>query len=325
MTDLLLDVGSTNVKWAAGGDQFTAPFPPPIRSDFPFFEVSAKEIFGLVARVMERTAPSRVFLSVQMHGYVLLKGGIEQTEYISWRDTRGGNEKPRFAISDEYGVSVKPNLPRLSVQTQTCAFDEFCTLGSYLVYKLTGVNRSHVTDVAPSGFYNVRKGEADGCGFRLPLVSASVERAGFFGKSEIFTPVGDMQAAVLGAARGFDGYVLNLGTAGQLCCVEEGFVAGDFESRPYFGGRTLCTVTGLPAGAVVSREGDAAEELLVREYAAAMKRLPRRSKISVTGGVVKYRRPLLERVLKRLNTEYVFHEGCDALEGLEILAKGEII
>lgn len=80
-----------------------------------------------------------------MHGYVLLKEGREATGYISWRDERGKDLPPDFALTEEYGVRIKPNLPRLSLQAQSVAADEFCTLGSYLVYRLTGKNTTHVT------------------------------------------------------------------------------------------------------------------------------------------------------------------------------------
>lgn len=322
--DVYIDIGSTNVKWRRGGECVkTTPFPAPLKSEYPYFEANADEIVLLVERLIR--GADRVFISVQMHGYVLLKDGSAVTNYISWRDERGGNCTPAFTLTKEYGVDIKPNLSRLSLQTQTAEYDEFCTLGSYLVYRLTGKNVTHITDAAPSGFYNVCQREEEKVEFRLPKARYEVNVAGRYGLTEIYTPVGDQQAAILGAVGNeFDGYILNLGTAAQLCCIADGFVSGEYESRPYFGGKTLCTVTRLVGGGVIAKYTDEEiEERLVREYGEAMKKLPERKKVLATGGVVKYRKELLRRVLERLGVEYAFNEECDALVGLESIAKGE--
>lgn len=323
--DVYIDIGSTNIKWkdTKDGKVRTTPFPAPIKSGEGRFEVPAEEILERVRSLV--CGAARAFVSVQMHGYVLMKRGQAVTDYVSWRDERGKDLSPAFALTKEYGVDIKPNLPRLSLQAQTTEFDEFCTLGSYLAYRLTGNNSTHITDAAPSGFYNVCKREKDAVPFRLPNERYKVERIGRYGATEIYTPVGDQQAAILGAVgKDFDGYVLNLGTAGQLCCIAKGFETGEFESRPYFGGGTLCTVTRLAGGGEIKDYADGEiEDRLVEEYGLAIKRLPKRDKILATGGVVKYRRELLCKVLERLGVEYAFNEDCDALAGLEKIAKGE--
>ncbi|MBQ8885217.1 MAG: hypothetical protein IJY62_02450 [Clostridia bacterium] len=329
--DLFIDIGSTNFKWAFSDfpeKTYATPFPAPLRAEYPYFEVSASAISSLVKDVIDKSQPQRVFFSVQMHGYVLLKNGCPVTEYVSWRDERGASFSPAFTLTKEHGVDLKPNLPRLSLEAQTVEFDEFCTLGSYLVKSLTGINATHITDAAPSGFYNVKTRTAEEVPFRLPEALYSVDAVGMYGSSEIYSPIGDQQAAVLGATQavgGFDGYILNLGTAGQLCLVEKGFVSGEFESRPYFSGRTLCTITRLPGGGVISKhtDGEIAERL-VEEYGAARKKLPVRDKVLATGGLVKYRRELIETVLGRLGLRYEMNSESDALAGLSILAKGEI-
>lgn len=322
--NLYIDIGSTNIKWKRDGDVRQTPFPAPVVSKDGRFEVDAEEIFKIVRSLIEEN--DRVFLSVQMHGYVLLKDGVPVTNYVSWRDERGVNTTPNFTLSKEYGVDIKPNLPRLSLQTQTVEYDEFCTLGSYLVYRLTGINATHITDAAPSGFYNVFAKEREKTAFKLPIGSYTIKAIGRYGNAEIYTPVGDQQAAILGAVgKDFQGYVLNLGTAAQLCEILDGFVCGEFESRPYFDGKTLCTVTRLIGGGVIAEHTD--EELyerLVEDYGKALKKLPVCSRLVATGGLVKYRKELLCKVLDRLGVNYSFNENCDALAGLEIVSKGEI-
>ena len=327
--DLYIDIGSTNIKWSHGKTAGKIPFPAAFDAAYPRYEVRADEIFSIVLNLIDTHRPQRAFFSVQMHGYVLLKEGREATGYISWRDERGKDLPPDFALTEEYGVRIKPNLPRLSLQAQSVTADEFCTLGSYLVYRLTGKNTTHVTDAAASGFYNVKTGARDACRYRLPEAVYRVQEAGRYKDTAVFSPVGDQQASVLGAWKGrenAEGYVLNLGTAAQLCCTAEGFAAGDFESRPYFGGNTLCTVTGLPGGGYISRtigttSAKALRETLAEAYASALKKLPPRKKIIVTGGVVHYHRILIEETLETLQKAYVLNEGADALAGLKILAE----
>lgn len=321
--DLFFDIGSTNIKWSAGGETRFAPFPQPVRSDPPYFEVNAEEIADVVTGVIDTLSPDRVFFSVQMHGYVLFKEGREATPYVSWRDTRGRDRISSFRLGAEYGVRIKPNLPRLSLQTQS-RFDEFCTLGSYLARKLTGNNATHITDAAPSGFFNATTGRTDECSFRLPKALLRVEAVGKYRSSVVYAPMGDQQCAVLGAIGGrkFGGYILNLGTAAQLCCLSEEFVSGEFESRPFFGGETLCTVTGLPGGAVISARSDGELiQTLKEEYGGAVKKLPARKGFLVTGGVVRYRRKLLGEVLCGFGDKIEYNAGCDALDGLKIISE----
>lgn len=322
--DLYLDVGSTFIKWNTGCDPVIkrTEFPLPFKNQPPYYEVNANAVLAVIRSIINAERPERLFLSVQMHGYVLLKKGYPVTGYVSWRDERGASVPPAFHISSEYGVAMKPNLPRLSLQTQKEDADEFCTLGSFLVKMLTGTNRTHITDAAASGFYNVKRKTADECIYRLPQASDCVESAGTYEGCAVYTPVGDQQAAVLGGTAekpATQAYILNLGTAGQLCALAEGFAEGDFESRPFFGAQTLCTVTRIPGGEYLGKKGD--EETLLSEYRKAICRLPERNKIFVMGGAAEFHREKLERVLNRLDLPYAFCRGGEALNGLKILSE----
>lgn len=322
MRRLYIDVGSTNVKWLYDGKEHRAPFPAPVVFKDNLFEVDGHEILSDVKSIIQAFSADEVYFSVQMHGYVLLKGGECATNYISWRDERGRDSLPAFTLTPEYGVAVKPNLPRLSLQAQKAEADEFCTLGSFLVRMLTGNNATHITDAAASGFYNVKRKTVDQSGYRLPQARYRVEEVGRYGECAVFTPVGDMQCAVLGGLAGRSAaraYLLNLGTAGQLCALSDEFIEGEFESRPFFYGKTLCTVTRLPAGDYLSREGD--EDTLYSEYRNAIKKLPLRKELLVMGGAALYHRAKLKRVLNRLGLPYEFCDGGEALNGLKILSE----
>lgn len=337
MSDLYVDVGSTNVKYRSVDDPGgvmagSEPFPKPCVNDGICYEVKLSDINEVLHRIVGKSTYSRIFISTQMHGYVLKKGDKFITEYISWRDKRGENLCKNYVLPPESGESVKPNLPLLSARVTLeklgveCGEDlTFFTLGSYISYLLTGVNATHITDAAASGFFNAvtrKKGEWVDFDMRLPEVCYEVKAVGRYNGAQVFSPFGDQQCAVLGSGASSDEYILNLGTAAQMCCVENEFVSGNFESRPFFGGKTLCTVTGLIGGACIARKND--EDLydsLIEEYSAALKKLPAKKGLLITGGVVGYRQNLIGKVADGLKVGYRLNDSSDALCGLELIGK----
>ncbi len=329
MSNLYIDLGSTNIKWQQDeGDCRVIPFPAEIQLKPPFFEVSITKIRDIVLGIIENARCNRLFISVQMHGYILLDiDGKELTEYISWQDNRSELVDIPFTMLPENGVSMKPNLPRASVYAIKMLNNglyskaySFCTLGSYLVYILTGVNKTHITDAASSGFYNVITGEGAG-EFELPLITKNIEPAGVYKGITVYTPVGDQQAAVLGSGADERAYIMNVGTAGQMCCINNAFISGEFESRPYFNGKTLCTVSRLIAGKEIKENNDFNSEAFYLNYFTALKKLPPRKEIIVTGGVVSFYKKHLIRVLDKIALPYKFNEKKDAIEGLKVLSK----
>lgn len=328
MTNTFIDIGSTSIKWCVDGAKpAEIPFPSNIALPPPYFEVPVKEILALLREIVNKYAKGRLFISVQMHGYVLLgKSGDAVSEYISWQDCRSALTEIPFSIEPENGVAMKANLPKAGLYaikvSQPGLYSktaEFCTLGSYLVKMLTGLNITHITDAAASGFYNVKtlKGYAE---IKIPVATASVEPVGITGGVTVFTPVGDQQAAVLGSRAGEDCYVMNIGTAGQLCCIHPTFIEGPFESRPYFFGKTLCTVTNLYGGKAITALAQDWEDAFFKAYDGAIRKLPQKSKILVTGGFGKRFRLKLCRVLERMGLPFSFSDKEDAIEGLRTLA-----
>jgi sugar (pentulose or hexulose) kinase len=142
-----------------------------------------------------------------------------------------------------------------------------------------------------------------------------------FGKTTVYTPVGDQQSAVLGANADEQNYVMNIGTAGQFCSISPTFVSGDFESRPFFDGKILCTVTNLPGGKIIETYEKKWADHIYEIYSDAMRKLPKRKGIIVTGGFAKQYREEIITALKRFELPYVFSEKEEALSGLNILAK----
>lgn len=326
--DLYLDIGSTNMKWQFGdGEIGHRPFVKNKTEAAPYCEIDLKEILRAVYGILAIQRFDRLFLSVQMHGYVLLdENGSELTDYISWKDRRASLVSIPFTMHSENGVELKDNLPRAGVYAISRlkpelyrSIREFCTFGSYLCRKLTGVNATHITDAAPSGFFNVRTclGRAE---FVLPKACREVGPVGYYRGAQVFTPVGDQQAAVYGIAENKGAYILNLGTTGQMCCLCEQSCEGPFESRPFFGTGSLCTVSGLPAGEALAGNGPQDKEIL-QAYRNALARLPARRSLIVVGGAASFYRRRLQGILSQLALPFIFSEGESALKGLKLLAK----
>ena len=159
MKNLLIDIGSTSVKWAETSERENIvkvrkiPFPPKLcGKPSPFYEVSREAIISGVKEIVRASSARNVYISTQMHGWLLGDGcGNALTEYVSWRDKRGGLRPYAFSLAPEHGVGLKPNLPRASVRVTEELYPEikekakvFFTLGSYVAFRLTGLSLIHI-------------------------------------------------------------------------------------------------------------------------------------------------------------------------------------
>lgn len=291
---LAIDIGSTTVKAAlidaaAGVAKAYRSIPLPqasVNTDY-IYEVSADKIYLLIEQLLKDYGSlvddKRLFLrfSTQMHGFILANQAADAlTPYISWRDNRslqrinGSRQSFYEFIRDfiqpdmsESGSSLKPNLAMcnlyawLQQEMQYRSDLVFCTLGSWLGFKLTGKHASHITNAAATGLVNARWQEWNrelicDLGFQrlgFPDLLDDYDIVGEFdkdGKTFMVLPdTGDQQTAVLGTwARADTELIINVATAGQLASISKRYEAGAYECRPYFRGSYLKTVTGLPAG-----------------------------------------------------------------------------
>jgi len=330
----LLDVGSTNIKTALYDensrlifDKKSIAFPIHNLKKPPFYEIAVDEIEKSIFSLVDKNDDA-LFICTQMHGYVLMENGRAVSNYVSWKDTRASLDKPLEPIEYWHGVSMKANLSKASIlYTKNHEFglvekaSEFCSLGSYISYRLCGNNSSHITDLAASGFYDSRNGEFEEFFLKLPTASMQVVQLGKFGNCAVYSPVGDQQAAVYGTDYE-NALILNVGTASQACCVSDKLIHGEFESRPFFNAKTLCTISGLPGGEYMSKTTDSELfDLLYSKWANAFKKLPEKNRVIVTGGIVKYRKSIIERVLGALGVKYEFSNGEETFSGLSKIAR----
>lgn len=326
---LYLDIGSTNIKYGTSlsNEIDSVSFPMPIKNQYPYYEVDVDELIGIIKNIISSIKPDELYISTQMHGYVLLRNGKKVTNYISWRDERGHDLKPNFVISEEYGVNIKNNLPRLSIQSQDVEFDEFASLGSYIAYILTGKNESHITDLAASGFYNITKQKADNVSFKLPVAHYKETVVGTYGGVKVYSPFGDQQSSVYGIPDYLNkdcSLILNVGTASQICFISKDFIKGKYESRPYFDNKYLLTVTRLPGGAFIyGKKDDELFDDLYETYKKTIASLPTCEQIIVTGGGSRDKKDLFNSIFKKLGIKCIFNENIDAINGLRLLAKKE--
>jgi sugar (pentulose or hexulose) kinase len=342
---LLIDLGSTSIKWASFDHEHrfksivsSVPFPKPLSYPPPLFEVSAEEIVQLVLNIIRSVSPiDQIYISVQMHGYLLARNGKLLTPYISWQDQRSQLFMNGHRLFDQFpmrlppisGSMTRPNSPTCSLFTMNhlepdlfSQATEFYTLGSYLTYHLTGVNATHITDAAASGMYNKEDGSSQFNMYpflRMPQATLKVEQIGYWGQTAVYSPIGDQQASVLGSGLEYEHqYLLNLGTAAQLCVVSDAYHFGDFESRPYFKGRSLCTVSGLLGGKEIATHTHSLEfvQLLANDYFSAISKLPTRQEILVIGGVSVHHRELIAIICDLLQIPCHIRPDTDALDGL---------
>ena len=162
--------------------------------------------------------------------------------------------------------------------------------------------------------------------FKLPAIKNMLEIAGKYDNINIYPPIGDHQLSILGAVNNieFDGYILNIGTACQLCEISDRFIEGKFETRPFFFNKYLLTVTGLPGGDyIMNNDNHNLENYLYDKYKKAIDMLPPKNIILITGGVLKTKRELIINVVSRFSIDYLVNLDIDALNGLKILLKKE--
>lgn len=279
----ILDVGALKIF-----GQEIVSMPPRFSNKPGRFEVDADLIFTAVRNLIDCYLDKfgreikGILFSTQMHGFVLTdEQGSPLTHYISWQDERSLDELPSGGITylqrletiisredmQEAGVYLKPPLALCNLYTLLNqgfvipANTHFCTLGSYVIFRLTGRNVCHLTNAAPTGFANIVRqcwndqiiDKIDGSRLIFPELSNSVERcADYRYKNQnvaVYPDIGDQQACVLGCmARPEEDVNINIGTAAQIAVIRRRFGSAYGEVRPFFDDCYLNTISRMPGG-----------------------------------------------------------------------------
>ncbi len=288
MRCLGLDLGSSSIKGAvldleslAVSHVQSEPFPSPVKGLPPsWFEIDPVAVVDSSRRVLQRLAEfapdcAGVFVCSQMGGLILAtREGKPLTRYLSWRDQRslvaGASGPTPFdafrarlgeqALSELGGeckagsatvlLSCLDTLPKGGVPL---------SLGDFVLSHLTG-SAAQVHPTAAIGLLNVRnqtwhKEVFARLGWdhlhwpQLADTRVPVGEWEFQGrKIPVYPSFGDQQCALYGAGVQPGDLSINASTGAQVSRLRSGFQPGNYQTRAYFDGWNLDTITHIPAG-----------------------------------------------------------------------------
>jgi xylulokinase len=287
-SSLLVDLGATYVKVAVlrpdegivAESKF--PFPEFTSLDGPYRTVEPAKVLAAVEVAIASalplgTNPERILLSGQMHGWTLTdERNVPHLPLITWQDRRAlldRNGTPYLEqlrnilpadIWHAAGNELRAGLPVSGIYaTDLKAIDGRFRVHSLLSWVAATLTTKpefvqHITDAAASGMFDLKVGSwseqitAAIGGERLLLarVSSAPEVVGIHRASgaAVFAPVGDQQAALLGAGIDEGVTAFNIATGGQVARLASEHAEDRSQTRPFFDGLLLHTRTHLPAG-----------------------------------------------------------------------------
>lgn len=285
-TFLALDLGTTSLKGAVLepdrmrlAHEVSAPFPAPVAGLPPgWVEVEPRAILAAARDLLDQLWPhaphcAGLLLCGQMGGLVLTNAhGQPLTRYLSWRDQRlqdspdydefrqrlthdhrrqlGQEVRPATALSYLYWLAQRQLLPTGAIAASLPDF--------VAAHLCAAAPTAHPTLAA--GTLNLETGDWHHAAFaalgleavrwpRLSEVTAPIGQVEIGGASiPCHPPVGDQQCALLGAGLAPGELSLNISTGAQASRLTPTLQLGDYQTRPYFDGACLNTVTHLPAG-----------------------------------------------------------------------------
>lgn len=268
------------------------PFPQFLRNlESGRREVSIKAILSSITALIEKlfAAQSRkcagIFICGQMHGFILRNfDGSKTSNFISWQDYRCLEKnssgfsyfdlaKKRLGslLFSHLGNEFRPGLPITTLYAILCKEGISkglmpLSLMDFVASVLTGATpQTHLTNAAAHGFFDFNRCDWSHEALKilgletleLPKIQDDVIPVGRFkyGTSDIpvFLPIGDQQAALLGASLEIGELSINVATGSQVSSITDNQSQGQWQLRPYLNGKWLRTITHLPAGRALNR------------------------------------------------------------------------
>jgi xylulokinase len=262
------------------------PFPAALPSDSTLnFEIDVETVTGHVLDLCEELAVEAgpvdgLVVCCQMGGLTLVApDGKPLSRYYSWRDQRSMEPHPggggsyfdvySSRLTEEDVTAIGRELRAGSTAVLLFWLAENGQLPKTTAYpvSLADAVTARLCGTAPAteatqalGMLDLRTGdwhprlyEAAGAGDlpRARLISFD-QPVGMFrcGGRDLpcYPGVGDQQAALLGIGLREGELSINASTGSQVSQLTEQLVLGDYQSRPFIGGRFLNTITHLPAG-----------------------------------------------------------------------------
>jgi len=260
-------------------------FPAPV-SGMPsgWVEIDPKEICASVDEVLailleQSRAAERVYFSGQMGGLILLDEGAQPlTNYLSWRDQRtlepiagkgallervrstwertgeliplGGELQPGSTTILLAWLDAHRELPRHAIPTCVADFVIAQLVGHPIPMHAT--QAIGLLDLTRDEWHRPALASIGLEGVRLPALALDeccVGTTTLAGRRlELFGSYGDQQCALRGANLQREELSLNISTGSQVSRRMPSFEPGRYQSRKYFFGDYLDTVTHIPAG-----------------------------------------------------------------------------
>jgi sugar (pentulose or hexulose) kinase len=240
---------------------------------------ATQELLAQLAAVAPDAAG--VVVSSQMHGVVLTDAqGKALTNVVTWQDQRILDADERGAgtyydtLNDHLtpamiaatGNGLKPSLPLCTLywwgrQGRLPDGAIPASLPDYVLATLAGSSPvAEPTMAASFGMLDLAKGDwhqgmLHDLGLhrlawpRIVALSAPCYEIPVGGRHlPCYAPIGDHQCSVVGALLQSGELSLNISTGSQASVMTPAFVPGVYETRPYFDGGYLQTITRIPAG-----------------------------------------------------------------------------
>uniref|UniRef100_A0A7C2NXX1 Carbohydrate kinase FGGY N-terminal domain-containing protein n=1 Tax=Schlesneria paludicola TaxID=360056 RepID=A0A7C2NXX1_9PLAN len=294
-----------NLDQGAIGASVSVPFPAPDPGLPPgWFEVSPEGIETAVRNVLQAlleqvSSPVGLYVSGQMGGVLVVDhDGRPLSNYISWRDQRslqplsdaGRNvlDEIRARWDDRLFSSLGNELQAGSTtallfwltQRQLLPSRGIpVSVGDYVVGRLCGQQPAmHVThaigllDLAAVDWHRTALAQLGLDSVALPALATEIQSRGWAHIAGRRFPVcgayGDQQCALRGAGLSRGELSLNISTGSQVSQRVDRFLPGNYQTRMYFDGDWLNTVTHLPAGRSLNALVDLLTELAGAEGVA---------------------------------------------------------
>ena len=295
MRYISIDIGSSFVKSAlidtcnhVISDKMKVDQAPKSNHTGGRFEVDGEQMFRKVDTLIDSYTAmygsdiSGIFLSTQMHGFILAdKHGKSITPYISWQDERSLEVDPHNGLTfmenlsgiispkemENTGVRLKAPLAMCNLFVmlknglKIPEGANFCTIGSFMILKMTGRNVCHLSNAGPTGFADVRNKQwnrpliqkAGAEKLTFPAIINESATCGSYRKNTVdlavYSDMGDQQVSALGTLPVPEtDAIINIGTGAQIGRISRDFVPGEYEIRPFFDNYYLYTVSQLPGG-----------------------------------------------------------------------------
>ena len=284
MRCLGLDIGSSTIKGAvldldSGAVQSIVkePFPDPV-SGLPsgWSEVDTGEVVARTQSVISQLlmlAPDAksLFLCGQMGGAVLVdQSNSPRTRYLSWRDQRtlsGALEQVQSRLAPfmpQLGNELKPgSMTCLLYWLQQAGLLEAgwrpSTIGDFVISQLTGAlprmegtQAIGLVDLKLRGWNMQAFGSlgldqldwGEMANATTPVANCTIDSR----ELAVYPTLGDQQCALRGVGLQVGDLSINVSTGSQVSEVTSEFTPGSYQSRYFFNGTFLNTITHVPAG-----------------------------------------------------------------------------